>query len=134
MAANPDQINPPIDSGVLEREIAEPETPHDSLYRDEELMILSANLVYWVILATLLGLALREINKKTRFYSFYRISPSRFPYSPMILFAGLIFGFLQKKMGFLGESTTIISYMHPHLILYVFIPVLLFESAFNSDW
>lgn len=24
--------------------------------------------------------------------------------------------------------------MHPHLILYVFIPVLLFESAFNSDW
>ena len=29
-------------------------------------MILSANLVYWVILSTLLGLAIREINKKTK--------------------------------------------------------------------
>jgi hypothetical protein len=29
-------------------------------------MILSANLVYWVILTTLLGLAIREINKKTK--------------------------------------------------------------------
>jgi hypothetical protein len=37
-------------------------------------------------------------------------------------------------MGWLGESTTIMSSMHPHLILYVFIPVLLFESAFNCDW
>jgi NhaP-type Na+/H+ or K+/H+ antiporter len=52
----------------------------------------------------------------------------------MILFAGLIFGFFQKRMGFLGESTTVMANMHPHLILYVFIPVLLFESGFNSDW
>jgi len=37
-------------------------------------------------------------------------------------------------MGWLGESTTIMSSMHPHIILYVFIPVLLFESAFNCDW
>ena len=37
-------------------------------------------------------------------------------------------------MGVLGESTSIMGTMHPHIILFIFIPVLLFESAFNLDW
>ncbi|CAD8090636.1 unnamed protein product [Paramecium primaurelia] len=95
----------------------------DSLYRDEEKMEESANVAYLLTLGILLGLALRELNKKTKF-----------PYSPMVLTCGLLIGLLQSSLGYLGESASILSHMHPHLIVYVFVPVLLFESAFNCDW
>jgi NhaP-type Na+/H+ or K+/H+ antiporter len=52
----------------------------------------------------------------------------------MVLFAGLLLGIAQNSMGLVGESTATMSIIHPHLILFIFIPVLLFESAFNSDW
>ncbi|CAD8098564.1 unnamed protein product [Paramecium primaurelia] len=95
----------------------------DSLFRDEEKMEESANVAYLLTLGILLGLTLREVNKKTKF-----------PYSPMVLSCGLLIGLLQSSLGYLGESASILSHMHPHLIVYVFIPVLLFESAFNCDW
>lgn len=59
---------------------------------------------------------------------------NRFPYSPMVLTCGLLIGLLSSSLGYLGESASILSHMHPHLIVYVFVPVLLFESAFNCDW
>lgn len=58
----------------------------------------------------------------------------RFPYSPMILASGLFIGLWQGYLGYLGESASVLSHLHPHLIVYFFIPVLLFESAFNCDW
>lgn len=57
-----------------------------------------------------------------------------FPYSPMILVLGLIIGLLTDYLGYFGESAYIMSKMHPHLIVFIFIPVLLFESAFNCSW
>lgn len=71
----------------------------------------------------LLGLLLRELNKKLQF-----------PYSPMVLSAGIVLGIGVTNLPFLSDPTAILSKMHPHLILYIFIPVLLFESAFNCDW
>jgi len=96
-------------------------------------MEMQVNLVYWIMLCILLGLLLQVINKKTRFSS---INPHyfSFPYSPMVLFVGLAFGFMQNRMGFLGEYASIMASIHPHLMLYLFIPVLLFEKAFNLDW
>lgn len=40
---------------------------HDSLFRDEEKMEESANVAYLLTLGILLGLALREVNKKTKY-------------------------------------------------------------------
>lgn len=40
---------------------------NDSLYRDEEKMEESANVAYLLTLGILLGLALRELNKKTKY-------------------------------------------------------------------
>ncbi|CAD8153221.1 unnamed protein product [Paramecium pentaurelia] len=99
------------------------EAPKDSLWRDEHEMEKSANIVYFLTLGIVSGLILREINKKTKF-----------PYSPMILSLGILLGLLQKSLGYVGESASILSKMHPHLIVFVFVPVLLFESAFNCDW
>lgn len=95
----------------------------DHLLRSEESMLVQANLIYYIMLGMLLGLVMREVNKKTRL-----------PYSPMMLLLGIFLGLMQYHMGWLGESTSILGAMHPHIILYVFIPVLLFESAFNMDW
>lgn len=39
----------------------------DHLFRDEEFMEVGANLLFWVFMALLMGLCLREINKKTKF-------------------------------------------------------------------
>ncbi|CAK77260.1 unnamed protein product (macronuclear) [Paramecium tetraurelia] len=99
------------------------EAPKDSLWRDEHEMEKSANIVYFLTLGIVSGLILREINKKTKL-----------PYSPMILSLGILLGLLQKSLGYVGESASILSKMHPHLIVFVFVPVLLFESAFNCDW
>ncbi len=86
-------------------------------------MLVQANLIYYLALGLLLGLIMREVNKKTKL-----------PYSPMMLFLGIMLGLMQKHMGWLGESTSVMGAMHPHIILFVFIPILLFESAFNIDW
>jgi hypothetical protein len=45
----------------------EVEAPRDSLWRDEEEMELSANVVYFLTLGIVSGLILREINKKTKY-------------------------------------------------------------------
>ena len=37
-------------------------------------------------------------------------------------------------MGVLGEAILAIKTMSPHLLLGVFIPPLVFESAFGADW
>lgn len=44
----------------------ETEAPKDSLWRNEEEMELSANVVYFLTLGIVSGLILREINKKTK--------------------------------------------------------------------
>jgi len=53
------------------------------------------------------------------------------PYTPMITILGIIIGLTP-----LGEITAIevIQNLDPHVILLIFIPPLIFESAYNSDW
>ncbi|CAD8109667.1 unnamed protein product [Paramecium sonneborni] len=95
----------------------------DSLWRDEHQMHESAQIIHFLVLGLILGLILREFSKKTSI-----------PYSPMILALGLVIGLTQDYLGYIGDSAYILSKMHPHLIVFIFIPVLLFESAFNCDW
>ena len=80
--------------------------------------------VFFVVFGLLLGALCREISKSTKF-----------PYAPMILAVGLLLGYFREIMGhWVGDGTELISHMDPHLILFVFIPVLLFEEGFSCDW
>lgn len=45
----------------------------DSLYRNEEEMEESAAVVYFLTIGILIGLALREVNKKTKYLFIYHI-------------------------------------------------------------
>tara|TARA_B110000285_G_C15124183_1_gene619104 strand:+ start:610 stop:789 length:180 start_codon:yes stop_codon:yes gene_type:complete len=49
---------------------------------------------------------------------------------------GLVFGVLEARygMGRLGKAILAYSNITPHSLLLIFLPALIFESAFNSDW
>mmetsp|Transcript_5431 Transcript_5431/g.9149 ORF Transcript_5431/g.9149 Transcript_5431/m.9149 type:complete len:461 (+) Transcript_5431:541-1923(+) len=52
----------------------------------------------------------------------------------MITVLGLFTGIYADSLGRLGPAIHIWSSIDPHLILLLFLPALIFESAFNSDW
>ena len=80
-------------------------------------------MIFFIAVGLLLGGILREINKKTKI-----------PYTPMLLVLGILLGYFKSSLGMIGESTGIIEKLNPHMILLIFIPVLIFESAFNCEW
>lgn len=55
----------------------------DHLLKNEEEMEQQANLIYYLMLGILMGLIMREVNKKTKF-----------PYSPMMLILGILLGLM----------------------------------------
>lgn len=50
----------------------------------------------------------------------------------------VLYGCLVAKFGamldVIGESSLILSKINPHMLLFIFIPVLIFESGFNMSW
>lgn len=70
-----------------------------------------------------MGGLLRELYKKTKF-----------PYTPLVVIAGLLMGHYASSLGIVGHSVSIVAGINPHLLLYVFIPILIFESAYNCNW
>ena len=58
------------------------------------------------------------------------------PYTSTITVIGLAFGMLTEKYGLgrLGKAILAYSNITPHTLLLIFLPALIFESAFNSDW
>ena len=56
------------------------------------------------------------------------------PYTSIITVIGLLFGLFHAYFGKLDAAIMAWSKMDPHLLLLLFLPALIFESAFNSDW
>ena len=79
--------------------------------------------VFFMFSGLLLGGALREIKKKTGI-----------PYTPMLFVTGITLGYWHHQLGAYGESIYAVSNIDPHGLLLIFLPVLIFESGFNSDW
>ena len=55
------------------------------------------------------------------------------PYTPMLLIVGIILGYFYKSLWVFGESIDHVIKIDAHTLLLVFIPPLIFESAFNAD-
>jgi NhaP-type Na+/H+ or K+/H+ antiporter len=77
----------------------------------------------FVVLSLLMGAFFREINKKTHF-----------PFTPMLLIAGIIWGGMAEHLGMIGASALSWENIGAHTILIIFIPALIYESAFGTDW
>ena len=56
------------------------------------------------------------------------------PYTPAIFIVGLLCGFYSHHLSILGESLEIICQINPKGLLQIFLPILIFEKAFNLDW
>jgi len=52
----------------------------------------------------------------------------------MITIVGLLCGIYHPYLGRIGKAVEVYSQMDAHMILLLFLPALIFESAFNSDW
>ena len=58
---------------------------------------------------------------------------TRIPYTPLLLVTGIILGGYTDKLGVFGQGLEIILGIDPHGILLIFIPILVFEAAYNTD-
>lgn len=90
----------------------------------------------FVILALIIGAAIRHLFRK-----------SPLPYTVLLLIVGLGLGVATRlgwfsvwhlfreeiQVGFLGSAVSWAGHIDPHLILYVFLPTLIFEAAFAMD-
>ena len=56
------------------------------------------------------------------------------PYTLLITIIGLALGGLAKDLGTVGEGLEEWSEMGAHDILLIFLPALIFESAFSVNW
>lgn len=81
-----------------------------------------AYIVYFVIISLIIGAILREVKKITGI-----------PYTPMLLLVGVLIGGYHKSLGDFGKATSLFLNIDPHGILLIFIPTLIFESAFNIE-
>ena len=52
----------------------------------------------------------------------------------MLLVLGVFLGYCRHSLGVLGDSTSIIEKLNPHMILLIFIPVLIFESGTSYSY
>jgi len=56
------------------------------------------------------------------------------PYNPMLLLSGIFLGLYDDNFGILGNSIKLISVTSPSSILAIFLPVLIFDSSFKTEW
>jgi len=56
------------------------------------------------------------------------------PYTPTLFMVSVALGYFASDLGVIGDSIMTISEMDPRGILLLFLPPLIFEGAFNSDW
>lgn len=80
-------------------------------------------IVFFIAFGMLVGAICRALSKRTKF-----------PYTPLLLTVGMVLGHFREYLSAVGAGADIMSKMNPHMILFVFIPILIFESGFNCDW
>lgn len=85
--------------------------------------------LFFIIIALIIGAATRHLLKKTPV-----------PYTVLLMIIGLAVGALSRlgvfgmlELDYFSSSVNWAGNIDPHVILYVFLPILVFESAFSMD-
>jgi len=55
------------------------------------------------------------------------------PYTPLLLTIGIFIGYFGDSLWRFGDSMQYVAGLSSHTLLFVFIPPLIFESAFSAD-
>jgi NhaP-type Na+/H+ or K+/H+ antiporter len=80
-------------------------------------------LILSVFIFMLIGGITREINKKTNI-----------PYTPMLFGIGVLIGYHVENEPQFKEVAIMITDFNPESILFVFLPILIFDAAQNVNW
>ena len=80
------------------------------------------HIIVFCLVGLLLGGIINQVKKK-----------SGIPYSPLVLATGIVLGLLQHNIHYFGDIIILINDIEPHIMLIIFIPALVFESAYNTD-
>lgn len=56
------------------------------------------------------------------------------PFTPTLFITSIVMGKFSDNLGIIGDSIEATSGIDPRGILLIFLPPLIFESSFNSDW
>ena len=80
-----------------------------------------------VILVLFLGLLTGQLIKHVT-------NQVKLPYTPILTIFGIVVGLFDSYLGEVGTGLAIFANIDPHTMLLIFIPALIFESAFNTDW
>ena len=78
-------------------------------------------LFLFFILSTILGI----------FFKFFQ-KYIHYEYTPILLILGILLGYFHSDLGKVGEALLYVSSIDGHALLLIFIPLLIFESAFTS--
>ncbi|CAI2372249.1 unnamed protein product [Moneuplotes crassus] len=84
---------------------------------------LGNHIMLYVLVGLLLGQIIKHFANKTKL-----------PYTPLLAIVGLVIGFAYKELGNWGKGADLISAIDPHTFFLIFLPPLIFESAFSIDW
>lgn len=90
---------------------------HNSAHR-----IHSSKIALFVFISLLWACFIMEIKKKTGI-----------PFSPMLLISGMLAGAYSEELFHFGDAVELVNQIDPHTLLMIFIPGLMFESAYNTD-
>ncbi|EAR83252.2 sodium/hydrogen exchanger family protein (macronuclear) [Tetrahymena thermophila SB210] len=94
-----------------------------SIVKPEEHIVKESRIIFFIFMSLTIGGLLKHVNK-------------RFPvaYTSMLFLIGYFGGLFHDSLGQLGESIKSASSINPHGILIIFLPVMIFQSAYNTDW
>lgn len=79
-------------------------------------------MVYTILIMLLIAALCREIKKVTGI-----------PFTPLLLVAGMLCGGYAESFMEFGQGLELVMELDPHAILLIFIPILVFEAAYNTD-
>ena len=134
LKAKPTFSEPQNEEVVVEQQ-AHSSSEHGEAHDDEEHHTDTAPLLF-IILAIFIGVATRHFLNKTPF-----------PFTVLLLIIGIILG-LANRLGFLDElsigslefslenlsnSINFAAHIDPHLLLFIFLPILIFEASYAMD-
>jgi len=80
-----------------------------------------------LILFIFVGLTLGQLTK-------HLCNTIKLPYTPVLVIVGMVVGAITEVMSDFGDGAEYISKIDPHTFFLVFLPPLIFESAFSIDW
>lgn len=81
------------------------------------------DIILFIMTGLLIGQCLKHFANKTKI-----------PYTPILTLAGIGIGLIAQWLGAWGDGAELIAGIEPHTFFLIFLPPLIFESAFSIDW